>query len=101
MEEAASKVHDEWCDRRLRVIRAYMNDLEKEGKSQEEIMKMKDEKFGWDLGLMVDYNELSEEEKQKDRNQVVEALNLNKEIARGDIKLEDLAKKYDKEAKSI
>ena len=50
---------------------------------------------------MVDYNELSEEEKQKDRNQVVEALNLNKEIARGDIKLEDLAKKYDKEAKSI
>ena len=101
MEEAASKVHNEWCDRRLRVIRAYMNDLEKEGKSQEEIMKMKDEKFGWDLGLMVDYNELSEEEKQKDRDQVVEALNLNKEIARGDVKLEDLARKYDKEAKSI
>lgn len=31
---------------------------------------------------MVSYDELSEEEKQKDRDQVIQALKLNKEISK-------------------
>ncbi len=101
MEEYATKVHDAWCDRKTDEIRKYMNELARDGLSEEEILNKVDEKYGWDKGLMIPYNELSEEEKQKDRNHVLEAIKLNKEISRGDISLEDLAKKYDKEAKSI
>lgn len=101
MEEYAIKVHNAWCDRKTDEIRRYMNELNSKGMSEKEILDKVDEKYGWDKSLMIDYNELSEEEKQKDRNHVKEALKLNKEIARGDIKLNDLAKKYDKEAKSI
>ena len=101
MEEASKKVHEEWSNRRMRVITDYMNELAEKGMSEEEIKTQTNEKFSWDLNLMVDYEELSEEEKQKDRDQVVQALKLNKEIDKGEIKLEDLAKKYDKEAKSI
>ena len=43
---------------------------------------------------MVSYDELNEEEKQKDRDQVIQALKLNKEISKGSIKIEDLSKKY-------
>lgn len=101
MEEAADKVHKAWCDRRTRVIVNYKNELDRSGKTEKEIDEIINKEYGWDLGLMVDYSELSEEEKQKDRDQVVQALKLNKEIVKGEIKLEDLAKKYDKEVKSI
>lgn len=101
MEEYAVKVHNAWCDRKADEMRRYMNELEQKGLSENEILSKVDEKYSWDKSLMVEYNSLSEEEKQKDRNQVNESVKLNKEIARGDIKLEDLAKKYDKEAKSI
>lgn len=101
MEIYANKVHEAWCDRKTDEIRKYMNELNTKGLSEEEILNKVDEKYGWDKGLMVSYDELDESEKQKDRNHILEALKLNKEIARGEIKLEDLAKKYDKEAKSI
>ncbi len=101
MEEYAIKVHEAWCDRKAEEMRKYMNELDAKGLSESEIMQKVEDKYGWDKSLMVDYNLLSEEEKQKDRNHVLEATKLNKEIARGEINLEDLAKKYDKEAQSI
>lgn len=101
MEAASEKVHNEWCSRRMDVIRRYMNELERRGVNEEEIKVKTNEKFEWDLSLMVDYSELSEEEKQKDRNQVIQALKVNDEIEKGKISLEYLSKKYDKEAKSI
>ena len=69
--------------------------------SDSEIMAKVDDKYSWDKNLMVAYENLSEEEKQKDRNHVIEAVKINKEISRGDIKLDYLEKKYYKEAKSI
>lgn len=101
MEEYATKVHEAWCDRKSEEIRKYMNELDEKGLSDGEIMAKVDEKYDWDKKLMVAYDNLSEDEKQKDRNHVIEAIKLNKEILRGEIKLEDLAKKYDKEAKTI
>lgn len=101
MEEYANKVHEAWCDRRSDEIIKYKNELDSQGLSEDEKNDKIEEKFGWIKNLMVSYDGLDESEKQKDRNHVLEALKLNKEIARGDIKLEDLAKKYDKEAKSI
>lgn len=50
---------------------------------------------------MVSYDELSEEEKQKDRDQVIQALKLNKEISKGSIKIEDLSKKYEKQINEL
>lgn len=101
MEECAKKVHDEWCSRKERIITAYMNKLEQQGIDENEILKKKDEKFGWDTSLMVSYDELSEEEKQKDRDQVIQALKLNKEISKGSIKIEDLSKKYEKQINEL
>ena len=101
MEECAKKVHDEWCSREERIITAYMNKLEQQGIDENEILKKKDEKFGWDISLMVSYDELSEEEKQKDRDQVIQALKLNKEISKGSIKIEDLSKKYEKQINEL
>lgn len=101
MEELANKVHEAWCDRKAEDIRKYMNELDSNGISEDEILAEVDKKYAWDKKLMVSYDELNEDEKQKDRDHVIEALKLNKEISRGQIKIEDLAKKYDKEAKSI
>lgn len=101
MEECAKKVHDEWCSRKERIITAYMNKLEQQGIDENEILKKKDEKFGWDISLMVSYDELSEEKKQKDRDQVIQALKLNKEISKGSIKIEDLSKKYEKQINEL
>ena len=101
MEEYAKKVHEAWCDRKAEEIRKYMNDLDSKGLSDSEIMAKVDDKYSLDKNLMVAYENLSEEEKQKDRNHVIEAVKINKEISRGDIKLDYLEKKYYKEAKSI
>ncbi len=101
MEKYAEKVHVAWCDRKAEEIRKYMNELDSKGLKEEEIMSKVDEKYGWDKGLMVDYKDLPEDEKQKDRNHINEATKLNREISKGEIKLEDLAKKYDKEVKAI
>ena len=81
MEEYAKKVHEAWCDRKAEEIRKYMNDLDSKGLSDSEIMAKVDDKYSWDKNLMVAYENLSEEEKQKDRNHVIEAVKINKEIS--------------------
>lgn len=72
VEEMSSVIHDEWLKRNDWVF---------------------DPKYG-KPALAVPYDQLSEEEKQKDRKQLKFGLSLNQRILSGEVKKQDLKQKF-------
>lgn len=99
LREASVKVHQAWCDRKRQTIEAARQEMLDSGMSQEEAEKAINDKFGWDIGLMVNFDELSPDQQQKDTDHVLAVMKINKEIESGELTKAQMAKKFDNKSK--
>lgn len=99
--EASIKVHDAWIARKQATIDAARKTWTEEGLTPEEVEEEVNKKFGWDMSLMVLFDELPDYEQAKDTDHVLAVLQLNREIEASEITKAQLAKKFEAKAQEI
>lgn len=99
LKEASIKVHEAWCDRKRKTIEAARKEMVDSGMSEEEVEKAINDKFGWDMGLMVSFDKLSPDDQQKDTDHILAVMKVNKEIESGELTKAQMNKKFGDKAR--
>ena len=98
---ASIKVHEAWVARKQATIDAARQAWADEGLTPQEIEEKVNDKFGWDMSLMVPFDELDPSEQVKDTDHVLAVLQVNKEIEAGEITKATLASKFERDVQEI
>jgi len=99
--EASIKVHDAWVARKKTTIAAARKAWAEEGLTPDEVEAKVNDKFGWDMKLMVPFDEIPVDEQVKDTDHVLAVLQVNREIEAGEITKSSLASKFGREVQEI